>query len=86
MYSGDGVVLTSTKDVVDHRKEYFKDLLNPTKTPYGEEAGPGDLRMGSLIFRAKVAELVKKLLGGRAPRVDEIRPGFLKALDVVGLS
>ena len=32
------------------------------------------------------AEVVRKLLGGRAPGVDEFRPEFLKALDVVGLS
>ncbi|TWW59397.1 hypothetical protein D4764_06G0009270 [Takifugu flavidus] len=30
VYSGDGVLLTSTKDVVDRWKEYFEDLLNPT--------------------------------------------------------
>ncbi|TWW80203.1 R2 Retrovirus-related Pol polyprotein from type I retrotransposable element [Takifugu flavidus] len=58
VYSGDGVLLTSTRDVVDRWKEYFEDLLNPTNRPSSEE-GPG---------------------------VDEIRPEFLKALDVVGLS
>ncbi|TWW73387.1 hypothetical protein D4764_15G0007810 [Takifugu flavidus] len=42
--------------------------------------------MGSHISGAEVAEVVKKLLGGKAPRGDEIRPEFLKALDVVGLS
>ncbi|TWW81841.1 R2 Retrovirus-related Pol polyprotein from type I retrotransposable element [Takifugu flavidus] len=31
-------------------------------------------------------KVVKKLLVGKAPGVDEIRPEFLKALDVVGLS
>ena len=30
--------------------------------------------------------MVKKLLGGKAPGVDEIRPEYLKSLDVVGLS
>ncbi|TWW77426.1 hypothetical protein D4764_12G0008160 [Takifugu flavidus] len=54
VYSGDGVLLTSTRDVVDRWKEYFEDLLNPTNTPSSEEA----------------------------PGVDEIRPEFLKALDV----
>ncbi|TWW53255.1 hypothetical protein D4764_0018220 [Takifugu flavidus] len=42
--------------------------------------------MGSRISGAEVAEVVKKLLGGKAPGVDEIRPESLKALDVVGLS
>ncbi|TWW81034.1 R2DM Retrovirus-related Pol polyprotein from type II retrotransposable element [Takifugu flavidus] len=86
VYSGDGVLLTSTRDVVDRWKEYFEDLLNPTNTPSSEEVGPGDLEMGSCISGAEVAEVVKKLLGGKAPGVDEIRPESLKALDVVGLS
>ncbi|TWW80230.1 hypothetical protein D4764_01G0000450 [Takifugu flavidus] len=79
VYSGDGVLLTSTRDVVDQRKEYFEELLNPTNAPSSEEAGPGDLGTGSRISGAEVAEVVKKLLGGKGPE-------FLKALDVVGLS
>ncbi|KAK0134946.1 LINE-1 reverse transcriptase [Merluccius polli] len=78
--------MTSTRDVVDRWKEYFEDLLNPTDTPSGKEAGPGDSGVGSPISGAEVAEVVRKLLGGRAPGVDEVRPEFLKALDVVGLS
>ena len=35
VYSGDGVLLTSTKDVEDRWMEYFKDLLNPTDMPSG---------------------------------------------------
>ena len=42
--------------------------------------------MGSPISGAEVAEVVRKLLSGRAPGVDEVCPEFLKALDVVGLS
>ena len=42
--------------------------------------------MGPPIFGAEVAEMVKKLLCGKAPGVDEVRPEFLRALDVVGLS
>ncbi|TWW63827.1 RNA-directed DNA polymerase from mobile element jockey [Takifugu flavidus] len=86
VYSGDGVLLTSTQDVVDRWKENFEDLLNPINAPSSEEVGPGDLEMGSHIYGAEVAEGVKKLLGGKAPGVDEIRPESLKALDVVGLS
>ena len=40
----------------------------------------------SSITRAEVTEVVKKLLGGKAPGVDEIHPEYLKSLDVVGLS
>ena len=83
LYGGDGALLTSTRHVVDRWKEYF---LNPTDTPSTKEAGPGDSGVGSPISGAEVAEVVKKLLGGRAPGVDEVRPEFLKALDVVGLS
>ncbi|KAK0132211.1 putative uncharacterized transposon-derived protein F52C9.6 [Merluccius polli] len=82
VYGGDGALLTSTWDVVDRWKEYFEDLLNPTDTPSGKEAGPGDSGVGSPISGAEVAEVVRKLLGGRAPGVDEVRPEFLKALDV----
>ncbi|TWW61102.1 hypothetical protein D4764_05G0011920 [Takifugu flavidus] len=49
VYSGDGVLLTSTRDVVDPWKEYFEDLHNPTNTPSSEEVGPGDLGIGSHI-------------------------------------
>ena len=42
--------------------------------------------MGPPISGAEVAEVVKKLLGGKAPGMDEVRPEFLRALDVVGLS
>ncbi|KAK0153318.1 putative RNA-directed DNA polymerase from transposon X-element [Merluccius polli] len=54
--------------------------------PSGKEAGPGDSGVGSLISGAEVAEVVRKLLGGRAPGVDEVCPEFLKALDVVDCS
>ncbi|TWW71179.1 hypothetical protein D4764_17G0006620 [Takifugu flavidus] len=40
----------------------------------------------SAVYSGDVSEVVKKLLGGKAPGVDEIRPEFLKALDVLGLS
>ena len=87
VYSGDGRLLTSTGEIVGRWKEYFEELLNPTNTYSVEETEPGDdLGMGRLISGAEVAEVVKQLRGGRAPGVDEIRPGYLKALDVVGLS
>ncbi|TWW61031.1 hypothetical protein D4764_05G0011210 [Takifugu flavidus] len=85
VYSGDGVLLTSTRDVVDRWKEYFEDLLYPTNVPSSEKAGPGDLGTSSRFSGAELIEVVKKLLGGRAPGVDEISPEFLKALDVTGV-
>lgn len=42
--------------------------------------------MDSPITGAEVAKVVKKLLWGKAPGVDEIRLEFLEALEVVGLS
>ncbi|TKS65493.1 LINE-1 reverse transcriptase -like protein [Collichthys lucidus] len=86
VFSGGGVLLTSTRDVLGRWREYFEDLLNPTSTSSLEEAEPGDPVVVSPISGAEVAEVVKKLLGGKAPGVDEVRPEFLKALDVVGLS
>uniref|UniRef100_A0A8C6Q6Z6 Reverse transcriptase domain-containing protein n=1 Tax=Nothobranchius furzeri TaxID=105023 RepID=A0A8C6Q6Z6_NOTFU len=85
IYSGDGVLLISIQDVEDRWAEYFEDLLNPTDTSSSEEADSGEFGLASQISVAEVTEVVKKLLCGKAPGVDEIRPEFLKALDVVGL-
>ncbi len=86
VYSGGGRLLTSTGDVVGRWKEYFEDLLNPAVTSSIEEAEAGGSEVASSITWAKVTEVVKKLLGGKAPGMDEIRPEYLKSLDVVGLS
>ncbi|KAI3352125.1 hypothetical protein L3Q82_020936 [Scortum barcoo] len=48
--------------------------------------GLGTLRWTRPSPEAEVTEVVRKLLGGKAPGVDEIRPEYLKSLDVVGLS
>ena len=61
VYSGDSVLLISTKDVVDRWREYFKDLLNPTDPSSGEEAGPEDKLCYLRGWRCRW----KKLLGGR---------------------
>ncbi|XP_061537112.1 uncharacterized protein LOC133404806 [Phycodurus eques] len=86
VYSGDGAPLTSTRDVASRWGEYFEDLLNSTDTPSREGAESGFSEAGSPISGVEVTEVVKKLLGGMAPGVEEIRPEFLKALEVVGLS
>ncbi len=78
--------MTSTGDVVGRWKEYFEDLLNPAVTSSIEEAEAGGSEVASSITRTEVTEVVKKLLVGKAPGVDEIRPEYLKSLDVVGLS
>ncbi|CAG6007068.1 unnamed protein product [Menidia menidia] len=83
--SADGVLPTSTRDVVDRWAEYFDDFLNPTGASSIGGAEPGDPELGSLISGAEVTEVVKKLRGGRAQGVDEIQPEFLKALDAVRL-
>ncbi|KAK3542195.1 hypothetical protein QTP86_017365 [Hemibagrus guttatus] len=67
-------------------QEYFEDLLNPTDTPSVEEPEAEDSEVDSFITQAEVTEVVQQLLGGKAPGVDEIRPEYLKSLDVVGLS
>ncbi len=86
VYSGGGQLLTSTGDVVGRWKEYFEDLLNPAVTSSIEEAEAGGSEVASSITRAEVTKVVKKLLGGKAPGVDEIHPEYLKSLDVVRLS
>ncbi|KAI3362903.1 hypothetical protein L3Q82_011500, partial [Scortum barcoo] len=79
-------LLTLTRDIVGRWKKYFEDLLNPTDLPSSEEAEAGDSEVDLSITRAEVTEVVRKLLGGKAPGVDEIHPEYLKSLDVVGLS
>ncbi|KAK3510218.1 hypothetical protein QTP70_030444, partial [Hemibagrus guttatus] len=86
VYGGGGKLLVSTGDIVGRWKEYFEDLLNPTDTPSVEEPEAGDSEVDSFITQAEVTEVVQQLLGGKAPEVDEIRPEYLKPLDVVGLS
>ncbi|KAK3537288.1 hypothetical protein QTP70_006984 [Hemibagrus guttatus] len=86
VYGGDGELLVSTGDIVGWWKEYFEDLLNPTDTPSVEEPEAGDSEVDSFTTQAEVTEVVQQLLGGKAPGVDEIRPEYLKSLDVVGLS
>ncbi|KAK3532938.1 hypothetical protein QTP70_003794 [Hemibagrus guttatus] len=51
-----------------------------------EEPEAEDSEIDSFITQAEVTEVVQQLLGGKAPGVDEIRPEYLKSLDVVGLS
>ncbi|KAK3563848.1 hypothetical protein QTP86_002720 [Hemibagrus guttatus] len=86
VYGGGGELLVSTGDIVGRWKEYFEDLLNPTDTPSVEEPEAEDSEVDSFITQAEVTEVVQQLLGGKAPGMDEIRPEYLKSLDVVGLS
>ncbi|KAI3361545.1 hypothetical protein L3Q82_013690 [Scortum barcoo] len=67
-----------SSDIVGRWKKYFEDLLNPTDLPSNEEAEDGDSEVDSSITQAEVTEVVRKLLGGKAPGVDEIRPEYLK--------
>ncbi|KAK3511498.1 hypothetical protein QTP70_009001 [Hemibagrus guttatus] len=83
---GGGELLVSTGDIVGRWKEYFKDLLNPTDMPSVEEPEAEDSEVDSFLTQAEVTEVVQQLLGGKAPVVNEIRPEYLKSLDIVGLS
>ncbi|KAK3507921.1 hypothetical protein QTP70_003371, partial [Hemibagrus guttatus] len=86
VYSGGGELLASTGDIVGRWKEYFEDLLDPTDTPSIEEPEAEDSEIDSFITQAEVTEVVQQLLEGKALGVYEIRPEYLKSLDVVGLS
>ncbi|TWW59266.1 R2DM Retrovirus-related Pol polyprotein from type II retrotransposable element [Takifugu flavidus] len=81
-----GELLTSPGAIIWRWKEYFQELLNPTNTYPQGGTESDDHEVDHPISGAEVAELVKQLPGGGAPGADEIRPGYLKALDVVGLS
>ncbi|KAI3362127.1 hypothetical protein L3Q82_012456 [Scortum barcoo] len=82
-----GELLTSTGDIVGRWKKYFGRIssIPPTCLPMRKQEA-GDSEVDSSITQAEVTEVVRKLLGGKAPGVDEIRPEYLKSLDVVGLS
>uniref|UniRef100_A0A3B3CPX9 B30.2/SPRY domain-containing protein n=1 Tax=Oryzias melastigma TaxID=30732 RepID=A0A3B3CPX9_ORYME len=54
--------------------------------PSLEEAEAEDSGVGLSIAQAEVTELVKELLCGKAPGVDEFHSEYLKSLDVVGVS
>uniref|UniRef100_A0AAV2LPX6 Reverse transcriptase n=1 Tax=Knipowitschia caucasica TaxID=637954 RepID=A0AAV2LPX6_KNICA len=86
MYGAGGELLTSTGDIVGRWKEYFEVLLNPPVTSSVSEAEAEDVGADTSISLAEVTKVVGSLHGGKAPGVDEIRPDYLKSLDVVGLS
>ena len=78
--------MTRAGDIVEWWKKHIEELLNPTNTSSVEDAVFEHSGGALSISLAEVAEVVKKLLSGKAPGVDEICPEILKALDIVGLS
>ncbi|TWW77380.1 hypothetical protein D4764_12G0007700, partial [Takifugu flavidus] len=81
-----GELLTSPGAIIRWWKEYFQELLNPTNMYPQGGTESADQEVDLPISGAEVAEVVKQLPGGGALGEDEIRLGYLKALDVVGLS
>ncbi|KAI3375727.1 hypothetical protein L3Q82_003723 [Scortum barcoo] len=79
-----------TPDAVDRYRQAkqaaARTVLEAKTRVWEEFAEAGDSEVDSSITQAEVTEVVRKLLGGKAPGVDEIRPEYLKSLDVVGLS
>ncbi|KAI3361441.1 hypothetical protein L3Q82_013605 [Scortum barcoo] len=67
-------LLTSTGDIVGQWKEYFEDLLNPTARLPLRKQRLGTLRWTRPSPKPEVTEVVRKLLGGKAPGVDENPP------------
>ncbi|KAI3368244.1 hypothetical protein L3Q82_007964 [Scortum barcoo] len=79
------------KHIVDGERNTVKPVKRissiPPDMPSTEEAEAGDSEVDLSITQAEVTEVVHKLsLVARVPGVDEIRPEYLKSLDVVGLS
>lgn len=85
IYSGDRTLLTSTKDMAKQWKEHFEDLLNPTFTS-AMQTESGHTVCDSPITEGEVTNVVKPLLSGRAPGMNEMGAEFLKAVKVEGLS
>lgn len=73
-------------DIVGQCKEYFEELLTPVATSSTEEAGAGESEVDSAFTQAEVTKVVCKLFGGKVSGMGEIRPEYLKSLDVAGLS
>ena len=66
-------VVGAGRGVVSRWGEYLKNLFNPTDTPSDEEAESESLEMEPPISGAEIAKVVKKLLDGKAPGVEEVR-------------
>ncbi|TWW71222.1 hypothetical protein D4764_17G0007050 [Takifugu flavidus] len=81
-----GELLTSPGAIIRRWKEYFQELLSPTNTYPQGGTESDDQEVDHPISGAEFAKVVKQLPSGGALGADEIRPGYLKALDVVGLS
>ncbi|KAK3542811.1 hypothetical protein QTP70_003071 [Hemibagrus guttatus] len=69
VYSGGGELLASTGDIVGWWMEYFKDLVNPTDTPFVEEPEAEDSEVESFVTQTEVTEVVQQLLGGKADEI-----------------
>ena len=78
-----GELLTRTEDIAVRGRNT---LLSPAGMSSIEEAESEDLGEDLSITLAEVIKVVNQRPGGKAPRVDEICPEMLKALDMVGLS
>ncbi|TWW66931.1 hypothetical protein D4764_20G0009630 [Takifugu flavidus] len=81
-----GELLTSPGAIIRRWKEYFREFLNPANTYPQGGTESGDQEVDHPISGAEVAEVLKQLPGSGALGADEICPGYLKALDVVGHS
>ena len=85
VYSKDGTLLNSTKEVVECWKEHFEELLNSTNMPSMMEAELEADGGSSSISLEEVTEVDKNLCSGKSPGIDEIQPEMLNALGVEGL-
>lgn len=86
MLSWQGQLPTQSQDKDGWWKEHIEKLLNPANTSSSQQVAPKDSGEDSFISLEEITEIVKKLVSGKAPGVDEICPEMLKALDNVGLS
>ena len=80
----DGVILKDQDVILNRRRDYFSDLLNPvdaTSTQIHEEQVVEDIQINEVDVNA----VIKSLKTGKAPGEDDIRPEMLEAMNIYGV-
>lgn len=81
-----GELPTLPGDILKQQKDHSEELLHPANTSSVEEAESKDSEEALSISLAEVSEVIKRLVSGKEPGVNEIRPEMLKDLDIFGQS
>ena len=71
MLSSSDDPLTLNEDIVGRWREHFEELMNPKDTPPVQESEPEASGVFMTISLMEVTVVVKELLSGKAPWLDE---------------